>query len=161
MNADILGFVVSAVHLAEYGCRFAAAGDEIEAFRELFDGTTALLSHTKASLSKLSAFLTTETKKRIDDEISRTEPALDRARTIIPTTCSDGSNGKRIGWVFKDKDAAQAHKDVLAQRHTTLVGMSIELALTNAMRNLRPTNILLPSSRMLDLLAMRHTTYPP
>jgi hypothetical protein len=154
MNPDVFGPILNAARLAEYGCRFTAAGGEIEAYCELLEGTSSLLSHTKASRTKLSISLTTETKKHIDGEINRTETALERAWVVVSRSCSGGSKGKRIGWVFKDKDAAQTHKDVLAQRHATLVGISLELAVVS---HLRPPYVQQPSSRALDQLATRHT----
>ena len=152
MGSGVLGLIFDAVRLAEYGYRFAAAGEEIEAYCQLLEGTSALLSHIRASRTKLSTHLTAEANKHIDEEILRTEPALDRARQVISRSRSVGSRGRHLRWVLKHKDAAQTHKDVLAQRHAALVGINLELAIASQKR---PTYAQQPSS--LDLLAMRHT----
>ncbi|KAI9780172.1 MAG: hypothetical protein M1839_007009 [Geoglossum umbratile] len=151
MSLDVFSPIFNAARLVDYGFRFAAAGEEIKAYRALLEGTADLLSHIKALRARLSTPLTIEAKNRFDAEICRTESALAQAQSIVCQDCTGSSKAGRLGWMFKDKIAAQAHKEVLAQRHVTLLVMSLEFALVVQPR---PPHIQQLNPTVLDLLAM-------
>jgi hypothetical protein len=76
--------------------------------------------------------LTNEEKQRIDNALQNTECAVTLMREAVDgpdCRCREVGGKRKLKWVLKDRDAVSMYQTVVGIYHTTLVGISIELAM--------------------------------
>lgn len=121
MNApDPLSFCVSTLALADIGCKYKCAHEEIGVYRDIIKSTTDLVADIKEKLQKpVVGHLPSDDRAWIYDKVQQAEVLLAKANRVMKGMDKVVPR-KRFRWVFQKRGVAESYKGAIFQCHVTL-----------------------------------------
>jgi hypothetical protein len=121
MNApDPLSFCVSTLALADLGCKYKCAHEEIGIYRDIIKSTSDLVAEIKDKLERaVAGHLPNDDKAWIYGKVQQAEVLLAKANTLMKGMDKVVPR-KRFRWVFQKRAVAESYKGAIFQCHVTL-----------------------------------------
>ena len=121
MNApDPLSFCVSTLALADIGCKYKSAHEEIGVYRDIIKSTSDLVAEIKDKLQKpVAGHLPSDDKAWIYSKVQQAEVLLAKANKVMKGMDKVVPR-KRFRWVFQKRGVAETYKGAIFQCHVTL-----------------------------------------
>ncbi|OCL00457.1 uncharacterized protein K441DRAFT_692288 [Cenococcum geophilum 1.58] len=117
---DPLSFCISTLALADLGCKYQCAHEEIGIYRDIIKSTSDLVAETKDKLQRaVAGHLPNDDMAWIYGKVQQAEVLLAKANKsmkgmdkVVPQ--------KRFRWVFQKRAVAESYKGAIYQCHVTL-----------------------------------------
>lgn len=121
MNApDPLSFCVSTLALADLGCKYKCAHEEIGIYRDIIKSTSDLVAEIKDKLERaVAGHLPNDDKAWIYSKVQQAEVLLAKANKMMKGMDKVVPR-KRFRWVFQKRAVAESYKGAIFQCHVTL-----------------------------------------
>lgn len=132
---DPLSILHSILLIFDYGIQIAGAEEEIQGYHRSIARTSALVSEICANLETLDHYLDFEQKRVFWKAVSDAENELAKAQNLAQEIKKKGCRWSRdVGWVFKNKAAAQTYENAVTQCHSTLSRIDTKLFIVKIVR---------------------------
>jgi hypothetical protein len=117
---DPLSFCVSTIALADIGCKYKYAHEEIGIYRDIIKSTSELVTEIKDKLQKpVAGHLPSDDKAWIYGKVQQAEVLLAKANKVMKGMDKVVPQ-KRLRWVFQKRGVAESYKGAIFQCHVTL-----------------------------------------
>lgn len=111
---------VSTFALADIGCRYKCAHEEIGIYRDIIKSASDLVAEIKDKLQKpVAGHLPSDDKAWIYGKVQQAEVLLAKANKIMKGMDKVAPQ-KRLRWVFQKRGVAESYKGAIFQCHVTL-----------------------------------------
>lgn len=126
---DPLSLFISTFALADLGCRYRSAHEEIKVYKEIVRQTSDLISAIRDKLEKsVAGHPHIEKKEWISRTVQEAEALLMKANKVTKGMDKLVPQ-KRLRWILKKRGVAESYKGAIFQSHMTLLHISTLLEL--------------------------------
>lgn len=127
---DPISLLQSILVLVDYGNQIAGAGKEMAGYCKTIKKASDLVQDIRIKLTTLGHLLNDRDMDKILREIQEADEELKSARGLVERIEKSRPQwSKNVSWVFKNKQAAQAYCDAIAQSHSALKDINIHLTI--------------------------------
>lgn len=125
---DPISLLQSILILVDYGNQIAGAGKEMAGYCKIIKKTSDLVEDIRIKLTTLGHLLNDRDMDKILREIQEADEELKSARGLVARIEKSRPQwSKNVLWVFKNKQAAQAYCNAIAQSHSALKDINMHL----------------------------------
>lgn len=125
---DPISLLQSILLLIDYGNQLADAGKEMTGYCKTIKKTSDLVEEIRIKLTTLGHLLSDRDMDKILRELQEADEELKSAWGLVARIEKRRAQwSKNVTWVFKNKPAAQAYCNAIAQSHSALKDINMQL----------------------------------